>query len=83
MVSDNCPLGAKHEVHREVIADLKLVYYRGRFRASTAWSRVGKGRGAEVASAVEPDVIRKVELAARSLDSRQGLRPVAQSLPPF
>ena len=83
MVSENCPLGAKHEVHREVIADLKMVYYRGRFRPSTAWSRVGKGRGAEVASKVEPDVIRKTELTTRSRESRPGLREIAQPLPPF
>ncbi len=29
-------------MHREVIADLKVVYYRGRYWAATAWSKVGK-----------------------------------------
>ena len=29
-------------MHREVITDLKVVYYRGRYRAATAWSKVGK-----------------------------------------
>lgn len=79
----NCPFGAKCEMRREVFTDLKGVYYRGRFRASTAWSRIGKGRGDEDASQVEPDVIRQAEVTARSRESRQSLRPVAQPLPPF
>jgi len=34
-------------MHGEVIADLKMVYYRGRYRAATAWSKVGKTSAAE------------------------------------
>jgi hypothetical protein len=71
------PFGPKSEMRREVIPDLKGVYYRGRFWAATAWSRVGKGLGAEDASKVEPDGICKAEVTARSRKSRQGLRPVA------
>jgi len=29
-------------MQRELIADLKTVYYRGRYRASVAWSKVGR-----------------------------------------
>ena len=72
-----CPFGPKCEMRREVIPDLRGVYYRGRFWAATAWSRVGKGLGAEDASKVEPDGICKAEMPKRSRGSRQGLRPVA------
>jgi hypothetical protein len=34
-------LDSEREVRREVISDLKQVYYRGRYRASVAWSKVG------------------------------------------
>jgi hypothetical protein len=32
---------AEREVRREVITDMKQVYYRGRYWAATAWSKVG------------------------------------------
>jgi hypothetical protein len=35
---------SEREVRREVITDLKQVYYRGRYWASTAWSKVGNTR---------------------------------------
>jgi hypothetical protein len=51
----SCPFGSQCEMHREVITDLKGVYYRGRYWATTAWSKVGRAspgenpRGMEVA----------------------------------
>lgn len=77
MVRDNGLLGAKQEMHREVIVDLKLVYYRGRFRASTAWSRIGKGRAAENSSKVDPEGISKAGVTPLTRQTRQGLRPIA------
>ena len=42
-----CLFGPECEMHREVITDLKMVYYLGRYRAATAWSKVGKASAIE------------------------------------
>ncbi len=34
-------------MHGEVISDLKVAYYRGRYRATMAWSKVGKAAAIE------------------------------------
>ena len=41
-------LDSEREVRREVISDLKQVYYRGRYRASVAWSKVGGASTTEI-----------------------------------
>jgi hypothetical protein len=77
MERDNRSSGANCEMHREVIPDLKGVYYRGRFWGATAWSRIGKGPSAEDSPKGEPQGIRKPEVTTRSRKSREGLRPAA------
>jgi hypothetical protein len=64
-------------MHREVIADLKVVYYRGRYRAATAWSRIGKASAAENPPASE---VHKIGLEAAIVRRRKispNLHPVA------
>ena len=76
MERGNYSLGAKREMPREVIPDLKGVYYRGRFWAATAWSRIGKGQVAAASSKAEPDGIGKPEAATPRRRNREGLSPV-------
>lgn len=55
-------LTLEREVRREVIGDLKKVYYRGRYRAALTWSRVGLNRSA----ALEPVI--RAGMASNSVD---------------
>jgi hypothetical protein len=64
-------------MHREVIADLKVVYYRGRYRAATAWSKVGKALAAENAPASEVHKIGQGEVVVRRRKANPTLHPVA------
>ena len=45
---------SEREVRREVITDLKQVYYRGRYWAATAWSKVGNTHGHGGELGIEP-----------------------------
>jgi len=64
-------------MRREVIADLKVVYYRGRYRAATAWSKVGKALAAENASASEVYMIGQEAAIVRRRKAHPTLHPVA------
>ena len=46
---------SEREVRREVITDLKQVYYRGRYWAATAWSKVGNTRRPGGGMGIEAD----------------------------
>jgi hypothetical protein len=50
---------SEREVRREVISDLKQVYYRGRYWAATAWSKVGSTRGPGGELEIEADGVAK------------------------
>jgi len=64
-------------MHREVIADLKVVYYRGRYRAATAWSKVGNASAAENAPASEVYMIGQEAAIVRRRKAHPTLHPVA------
>ncbi len=63
-------------MQREVI-DLKTVYYRGRFRASTAWSRIGKASAAEKTPVPEGGAVRGDRLTKRYPKTSPSYRPVS------
>jgi len=64
-------------MHREVVTDLKVVYYRGRYRAATAWSKIGRASGAEKPPTVEVDKSGQEEAAKRRRKSGPSLQPAA------
>lgn len=64
-------------MHREVITDLRVVYYRGRYRAATAWSKVGKGSGGENPSKIEVHRSGKEGVVKRRRKTGPGLQPAA------
>ena len=64
-------------MHREVVTDLKVVYYRGRYRAATAWSKVGKASGGENPSILERDMSGQEEAAKRRRKTGPSLQPAA------
>ncbi len=65
------------EMHREVIADLKVVYYRGRYRAATAWSKVGKPSSTDNPPAIAVHQIGQDEAIVRRRRTGPSLHPVA------
>jgi hypothetical protein len=75
--SGSCPFGPECEMHREVINDLKVVYYRGRYRAATAWSKVGKASAAEKPLMTEVHNIGQDEAIERRRKTSPSLQPVA------
>ena len=64
-------------MHREVVTDLKVVYYRGRYRAATAWSKVGKASAAENPPAIEMLRIGQDEVVERRRKTGPSLQPAA------
>jgi hypothetical protein len=64
-------------MHREVIADLKVVYYRGRYRAATAWSKVGKASASDNALASEAHRMGQAEVVVRRRKANPSLHAVA------
>lgn len=67
---------SEKKVRREVISDLKQVYYRGRYWAATAWSKVGNTRGPGSELEIEPDrIANTVERARRK--ARAGAKSTA------
>jgi hypothetical protein len=74
--SGSCPFGPECEMHREVITDLKMVYYRGCYRAATAWSKVGKASAAGNPT-VEVDKSGQDEAVERRRKTRPSLQPAA------
>jgi hypothetical protein len=44
-------------MHREVITDIKVVYYRGRYWTGTAWSKTGMTCAAENPAITEVESI--------------------------
>ncbi len=75
--SGSCPFGPECEMHREVVTDLKVVYYRGRYRAATAWSKVGKAPAAGNPPTVEVDKSGQDEAVERRRKTRPSLQPAA------
>jgi hypothetical protein len=73
----SCPSGLECVMRREVIADLKVVYYRGRYRAATAWSKVGEASSAENAPASEVHKIGQEAAIVRRRKGNPTLHPVA------
>ena len=73
----SCPLGPECEMRREVITDIKVVYYRGRYRAATAWSKIGRASGAEKPPIVEVHKIGQGEAVERRRKTRPSLEPAA------
>ncbi len=69
-------LGGSVKMQREVIADLKSVYYRGRFRASTAWSRIGKSSGGEKSPVAESATSKRSGSTKQHTKTGVGYRPV-------
>ncbi len=47
MECGNGPCDRECEMRREMLAELTVVYYRGRFWAATAWSKVGQPLAAD------------------------------------
>jgi hypothetical protein len=75
--SRGCPFGPECEMHREVITDLKMVYYRGRYRAATVWSKIGRTSAGENPSIVEVDNSGQAVAANRGRKTGPGLQPAA------
>ena len=73
----SCPFGPECEMHREVVTDLKVVYYRGRYRAATAWSKVGKASGGENPLIMERDKSAEGEVVKRRRKTGPSLQPAA------
>jgi hypothetical protein len=73
--SRDCLFGPECEMHIEVITDLKMVYYRGRYRAATAWSKIGRASGAEKPPMVEAHKIGQGEAVGRRRKTRPSLEP--------
>jgi len=65
------------KMHTEVITDLKVVYYRGRYRAATAWSKVGKTSAAENPPVIDVHRIGQDEAVERRRKNGPSLQPVA------
>jgi len=61
---------------REVITDLKVVYYRGRYWAATVWSKVGRTSTADSPPIMEVDGSGKEEAAKRRRMTGSSLKPV-------
>ena len=64
-------------MRREVITDIKVVYYRGRYRAATAWSKVGKASAAGNPPTVEVNMSGQEEAAKRRRKSGPSFQPAA------
>jgi hypothetical protein len=69
------PFGQESEMRSEVINDLRMVYYRGRFRPATAWSKVGRPDATDGALVTEADPSGKEETARRRPETRLSLEP--------
>ncbi len=64
-------------MRREMVIEFKVVYYRGRNRAATAWSKVGKVSGAENPPAIAVHQIGQDEAVVRRRKTGPSLHPVA------
>lgn len=64
-------------MHREVIIDLRVVYYTGRYRAATAWSKVGKTSAVENPPVIDVHRIGQGEAVKRRRKNGPSLQPVA------
>lgn len=77
----SCPFAPEWATRREMTADIKVVYYRGRYCASTAWCKVGRDPTSEealvprcVAGSIAPSSISTLKTAASETDSTVGDR---------
>ena len=64
-------------MHNDVVVDIRVVYYRGRYRADTGWSKTGMGGVVPNPPAVEVEEGWPQEAVPRSQETASRMQLIA------